>query len=71
LAGAFFAFKLEGEEKGQLAVIDHDRLFKELIRTYFEEFMLLFFPQLHEAIDFGAITFLSEEVFTNYTHRYL
>lgn len=45
--------------------IDHDRLFKELIQTYLEEFMLLFFPQLHEAIDFGLISFLSEEVYTD------
>ncbi|AZN42742.1 transposase [Paenibacillus albus] len=45
--------------------IDHDRLFKEMVRTYFEEFMLLFFPQAFEAIDFGHLTFLSEELFTD------
>lgn len=45
--------------------IDHDRLFKELIRIYFKEFILLFFPQVYETIDFTHIVFLSEEVFTD------
>lgn len=47
--------------------IDHDRLFKELIETFFEEFMLAFFPEAHEAIDFSELTFLTEEVFTDVT----
>lgn len=47
--------------------IDHDRLFKELIGTFFEEFMLAFFPEAHEAIDFSELTFLTEEVFTDIT----
>jgi hypothetical protein len=46
---------------------DHDRLFKELIQTFFEEFMLLFFPQAYETIDFSEAKFLSEEVFTDVT----
>ncbi|MEX2460213.1 MAG: transposase [Paenibacillaceae bacterium] len=45
--------------------IDHDRLFKELIQTYFREFIQLFFPQVYEEIDFEDLTFLSEEVFTD------
>lgn len=45
--------------------IDHDRLFKELIRTFFAEFMELFFPEVHEEIDFNHVIFLSEEVFTD------
>jgi hypothetical protein len=45
--------------------IDHDRLFKELIQTYFSEFIHLFFPQVYEEIDFEQLTFLSEEVFTD------
>ncbi|UOF91456.1 Rpn family recombination-promoting nuclease/putative transposase [Fodinisporobacter ferrooxydans] len=48
-------------------MIDHDRLFKELIQTFFEEFILLFFPQAFEEIDFQHLTFLSEEVFTDIT----
>ncbi|MGG3835135.1 DUF4351 domain-containing protein, partial [Geobacillus thermocatenulatus] len=39
--------------------IDHDRLFKELIQTFFEEFLLLFFPDMHEHIDFSHLSFLS------------
>jgi hypothetical protein len=45
--------------------MDHDRLFKELIRTFFAEFMELFFPEVHEVIDFNHVIFLSEEVFTD------
>ncbi|MCZ0757075.1 transposase, partial [Anoxybacillus sp. J5B_2022] len=30
--------------------VDHDRLFKELMMTFFEEFLLLFFPHVHEHI---------------------
>ncbi|AOL34880.1 MULTISPECIES: Rpn family recombination-promoting nuclease/putative transposase [Geobacillus thermoleovorans group] len=47
--------------------IDHDRLFKELIQTFFEEFLLLFFPDMHEHIDFSHLSFLSEELFTDVT----
>jgi len=45
----------------------HDRLFKELISTFFEEFMLLFFPKAHEQMDFTTIRFLSQEIFTDVT----
>ncbi|MCL6615806.1 MAG: Rpn family recombination-promoting nuclease/putative transposase [Anoxybacillus ayderensis] len=47
--------------------IDHDRLFKELLTTFFEEFILLFFPHVHEHIDFRHLSFLSEELFTDVT----
>lgn len=47
--------------------IDHDRLFKELLSTFFEEFILLFFPDLHEDIDFKEFRFLPEEVVTDVT----
>ncbi|MFK7693274.1 Rpn family recombination-promoting nuclease/putative transposase [Paenibacillus sp. HJGM_3] len=45
--------------------IDHDRLFKELIQTFFHEFMEVFFAEVHESIDFNPLTFLSEELFTD------
>ncbi|RKD25793.1 transposase [Ammoniphilus oxalaticus] len=45
--------------------VDHDRLFKELIGTFFEEFMLLFFPKAYESIDFEHTVFLSEELYTD------
>lgn len=47
--------------------IDHDRLFKELITTFFEEFILLFFPKVFEGLDFQNLRFLSEEVVTDVT----
>ena len=47
--------------------IDHDRLFKELIQTFFEEFILLFFPEMYEYIDFQHLSFLFEELFTDVT----
>ncbi|WP_406678464.1 Rpn family recombination-promoting nuclease/putative transposase [Moorella sp. ACPs] len=47
--------------------IDHDRLFKELIETFFAEFMQAFFPRAYEAIDFTHVRFLQQEVFTDVT----
>ena len=47
--------------------VDHDRLFKELIQAFFEEFILLFFPDMYEHIDFCHLSFLSEELFTDVT----
>ncbi|QHN49474.1 transposase [Geobacillus stearothermophilus] len=47
--------------------IDHDRLFKELLSTFFEEFLLLFFPDVYEYIDVHHLSFLSEELFTDVT----
>lgn len=37
----------------------HDQLFKQLIENFFEEFLDVFFPQVHEHIDFEHISFLS------------
>jgi|SRR5690625_94416 len=51
----------EGKQEHQI----HDRLFKLLIHTYFEEFMELFFPKFHSDIDFTGIKPLSEEMFTD------
>ncbi|NCS07808.1 MAG: DUF4351 domain-containing protein [Microcystis aeruginosa G13-07] len=47
--------------------IDHDRLFKELISTFFVEFFELFFPQVMDYLDRDSITFLDKEVFTDVT----
>ena len=47
--------------------IDHDRLFKELLGTFFSEFIELFFPQVYEAIDLEHIKFLQQEMFTDVT----
>lgn len=43
----------------------HDQLFKQLIHTFFEEFLEAFFPEIYEQIDFGSTTQLSEEFFTD------
>lgn len=42
--------------------IDHDRLFKELLQEFFEEFVVLFFPKVYEAIDFTHVSFLDKEL---------
>jgi predicted transposase/invertase (TIGR01784 family) len=47
--------------------INHDRLFKELLQTFFGEFVELFFPQVYEAIDLEHIHFLQQELFTDVT----
>lgn len=47
--------------------IDHDRLFKELLETFFAEFMVLFFPEAYQAIDFAHLKFLQQEIFTDVT----
>ncbi|QQK75316.1 hypothetical protein HUG15_06740 [Salicibibacter cibarius] len=42
--------------------IDHNRLFKALIQEFFEEFMVLFFPKIHENIDYIHLRFLDKEM---------
>ncbi len=44
---------------------DHDRWFRELTTTFFEEFILAFFPKVYEHLDFTHVTFLQQEVFTD------
>ena len=47
--------------------IDHDRLFKELITTFFIEFLDLFLPEIAIDIDRNSIEFLPETVLTDVT----
>ncbi|MEL6495888.1 MAG: flagellar assembly protein H [Cyanobacteria bacterium J06623_7] len=47
--------------------INHDRLFKELITTFFVEFLELFFPDILEYLDRNSITFIEQELFTDLT----
>ena len=47
--------------------VDHDRLFKELLQTFFGEFVELFFPRVYAALDPEHIKFLQQEVFTDVT----
>ena len=44
---------------------DHDRLFRELLREFFFEFLQLFFPDLAEAMDPGSLDFLDKQVFAS------
>lgn len=48
-------------------MIDHDRLFKELIQTFFWEFIALFLPEVLEYVETDTLTFLPEEIFTDVT----
>ncbi|NEP46422.1 MAG: DUF4351 domain-containing protein [Okeania sp. SIO2H7] len=43
--------------------INHDRLFKELITTFFIEFLELFFPAILNYLDRNYLEFLDKEVF--------
>ncbi|MBE9146425.1 DUF4351 domain-containing protein [Planktothrix mougeotii] len=48
-------------------MIDHDRLFKELIQTFFWEFIELFIPEILDYVEQDTLTFLPEEIFTDVT----
>jgi predicted transposase YdaD len=48
-------------------MIDHDQLFKELLSTFFVEFLELFLPQVAAAIEPDSITFLPQEYFADLT----
>ncbi|MDB9399682.1 DUF4351 domain-containing protein [Microcystis aeruginosa CS-567/02-A1] len=48
-------------------MIDHDRLFKELIQTFFWEFIELFLPEVLEYVTQDSLIFLTEEIFTDVT----
>ncbi|WP_308189221.1 Rpn family recombination-promoting nuclease/putative transposase [Nostoc mirabile] len=48
-------------------MIDHDRLFKELLSTFFVEFLDLFLPQVTQEIDKNSIQFLPQEIFNDVT----
>ncbi len=48
--------------------MDHDQVFKELLGAFFREFMELFFPNIAARLDFGRVTFLDKETFTDLPH---
>ncbi len=48
-------------------MIDHDRLFKELLTTFFWEFIELFLPEVAAYLDRESITFMDKEIFTDVT----
>jgi len=46
-------------------MIDHDRLFKQLLSTFFIEFLQLFAPDLARDVEAGSVEFLEKENFTD------
>ena len=48
-------------------MIDHDRLFKELLSIFFVEFLELFFPQVIAYLEQDSLEFLDKELFTDVT----
>ena len=48
-------------------MIDHDRLFKELLTTFFTEFCELFLPAVAADLDRDSLEFLDKEVFSDVT----
>ena len=46
-------------------MIDHDRLFKELISTFFIEFLALFLPEVRAYLEEGSLEFLDKELFSD------
>ncbi|CBN57434.1 MULTISPECIES: DUF4351 domain-containing protein [Kamptonema] len=48
-------------------MIDHDRLFKELLSTFFREFVDLFLPDVSAELEPESLEFLNPEIFTDVT----
>ena len=48
--------------------MDHDHLFKELLTTFFVDFLEVFCPELAKYLEPGSVEFLDKEVFTDVTH---
>ncbi len=48
-------------------MLDHDRLFKELLGTFFVEFVDLFFPDLADLLERDSVVFLDKELITDVT----
>ena len=48
--------------------MDHDRLFKELLTTFFVDFLKLFCPELAANVDRDSVEFLDKEIFTDVAH---
>lgn len=47
--------------------MDHDRLFKELLTTFFTDFVDLFLPDVGQYMDRASLEFLDKELFTDVT----
>ena len=45
--------------------MDHDRPFKELLTTFFYEFVALFLPEIQAYLEPSSVVFLDKEIFTD------
>ena len=43
----------------------HDQLFKDILRSFFRDFLGLFYPEVEKRLDFDTLRFLDKEVFTS------
>ena len=50
-------------------MIDHDRLVKELLTTFFWEFIEFFLPEVAIYLERDSISFIDKEVFTDVTEK--
>ncbi|MEW5920426.1 MAG: Rpn family recombination-promoting nuclease/putative transposase [Bacillota bacterium] len=50
-----------------MVIINHDRLFKELLTNFFQEFMEAFSPEAGRMLDYSSLEFLSQEILTDVT----
>ncbi len=57
----------QNQSVDQNQAVDHDRLFKELLTTFFVEFVEAFLPDVAAYLDSASIEFLDKEVFTDIT----
>ena len=53
------------KSKKKLEIIDHDQLFKQLLTTFFLEFLELFTPEFFASIDPNSLEILPLEYFTD------
>jgi hypothetical protein len=49
--------------------VDHDQLFKELLRVCFVDFLALFLPKVLKYLDTSSIEFIEQETFSDITQR--
>lgn len=57
------------KSKFQQEIIDHDQVFKQLLTTFFVEFLELFTPEFFAAIDPSSLEILPLEYFTDIDAR--
>jgi len=46
-------------------IMEYDQLFKDFLKTFFKNFIALFFPEVHERLNWLEVEFLEKEKFTD------